>query len=52
MACCNTFITQKLCNKLLPFHLANRVIDRSLSAMNGCKGKGKNLELQVTMALT
>lgn len=28
---------------------SNRVIDRSLSAMNGCKGKGgENPELQVT----
>lgn len=31
------------------FLFLNRVIDRSLSAMNGCKGEGgKNPELQVT----
>lgn len=33
----------------LSFPFSNRVIDRSLSAMNGCKEKGgKNPELQVT----
>lgn len=34
---------------LVVFSFSNRVIDRSLSAMNGCKGEGgKNPELQVT----